>query len=138
MSSIEHFRDEPETDMSALSLDLRKRIFNYAMNHSIRDTAQVFDVSPNTVYQLQKLYYETGGLVPRPKPTTHAHAVSSEGELYLQVLLAEDVDLTLDQLCARYEETYGVRVGRTTMHNTLKRLNFTRKKNGLRSETPQR
>jgi transposase len=118
--------------MNALSLDLRKRLLNHALNHSIRHTAQVFQVSPNTVYQLKKLYHETGSIAPRPGPTTHARAVSPEGELYLQVLLVEDVDLTLDQLCARYEETYGVRVGRTTMHHTLKRLKITRKKNQLR------
>lgn len=122
--------------MNALSLDLRTRLLNHALNHSIRHTAQVFQVSPNTVFQLKKLYYETGGIAPRPGPTTHAHAVSAEGELYLQVLLAGNADLTLDQLCECYKETYGVRVGRTTMHNTLQRLSITRKKNRLRSETP--
>lgn len=114
--------------MNAHSLDLRQRLLNHALNHSIRHTARVFQVSPDTVYRLKKLYFETGNLAPRPAPTTHAHAVSGEGELYLQILLLEEVDLTLDELCTRYEKTYGVRVGITTMHNTLKRLNLTRKK----------
>jgi transposase len=114
--------------MNAHSLDLRNRILNHALTHSIRRTAKLFKVSPDTVYRLKKLYYETGSIAPRPAPSTHAHRVSPEGELYLQLLLSEDVDLTLDELCTRYEEIYSIRVGRTTMHNTLKRLNLTRKK----------
>lgn len=114
--------------MNALSNDLRKRILNYALTHSVRQTADLFKVSPNTVHCLKKLYYETGGVAPRPVRATHEHAVSPAGEMYLQILLKEDVDLTLAQLCERYEEAYGVRVGLSTMHLTLKRLGLTRKK----------
>lgn len=114
--------------MSVLSKDLRQRILNYALTHPVRQTARIFQVSPDTVHRLKKLYYETGGVVPRPSRAVHAHAVSPEGELYLQTLLLDDVDLTLGQLCDRYEEAYGVRVGTTTMHETLKRLNYSYKK----------
>ena len=47
-----------ETDMNALSKDLRQRILNYALNHSVRQTARAFHVSPNTVQQIKKLFYE--------------------------------------------------------------------------------
>ncbi len=50
--------------MKPYSYDLRIRIFNYSLSHSIRETAKVFQVSPNTVYLLQKLFYETGRLEP--------------------------------------------------------------------------
>jgi len=114
--------------MNAHSKDLRQRILNYALTHSVRHTARIFQVSPDTVYRLKKLYYETGDIVPHSPQVVPARAVSPEGELYLQVLLLEDVDLTLEELCERYEKAYGVRVGITTMHNTLKRLNLTYKK----------
>jgi len=114
--------------MNALSKDLRQRILNHALIHSVRQTARAFRVSPNTVHRLKKLYYETGGIEPRASKAVHAHAVSPEGELYLQTLVQEDVDSTLEQFCERYQQAYGVRVGVTTMHNTLKRLGYTYKK----------
>jgi transposase len=114
--------------MSVLSQDLRQRILNYALTHSVRQTARLFQVSPDTVYRLKKLYYETGGVSPRTAHVAHAHAVSPEGDLYLQTLLLDDVDLTLDELCGRYEDVYGVRVGTTTMHETIKRLKYSYKK----------
>jgi transposase len=114
--------------MNALSKDLRQRILSFALTHSVRLSARTFRVSPNTVHLLKKLYYETGGIEPRASKAVHAHAVSPEGELYLQTLVQEDVDSTLGQFCDRYQQAYGVRVGVTTMHNTLKRLGYTYKK----------
>jgi transposase len=114
--------------MNALSKDLRQRILNYALTHPVRQTAEIFQVSPDTVQRLKKLYYATGGIALPAVQAVHGHAVSPEGELYLQMLLLENVDLTLAQLCGRYEETYGIRVGVTTMHNTLKRMDYSLKK----------
>ena len=114
--------------MNALSQDVRQRILNYALTHPVRQTAALFQVSPDTVQRLKKLYYETGDIVLPAVQAVQGHAVSPAGELYLQILLVEDVDLTLAQLCDRYEETYGVRVGVTTMHHTLKRLDYSLKK----------
>ena len=51
-----------------------------------------------------------------------------EGELYLKSLLLDEVDLTLERLCELYQEAYGVRIGVTTMHFTLKRMGLTYKK----------
>ena len=114
--------------MSALSKDLRQRILNYALVNPVRETARIFQVSPNTVHLLKALWYETGGIEPRPGHAVHAHAVSPEGELFLQTLLLEDVDLTLEELCAFYAQAYGVRVGVATMHLTLKRMGLSDKK----------
>lgn len=120
--------------MNVLSLDLRQRILNYAQAHSIRQTAEVFQVSPDTVYRLKKLYKETGGIEPKPCKAKHWKAVSEEGELYLKAYLLEHKDPTLEHLCEHYQSVYGVRMGIATMHNALKRIGFTRKKK--RSTTP--
>lgn len=114
--------------MKPYSYDLRIRIFNYSLSHSIRETAKLFHVSPNTVYLLQKLFYETGSLEPRDYPNEKAHLITDEGEMYLKVLLIKECDLTLAELCDRYEQAYGVKVSIGTMFNTLERLNITRKK----------
>jgi transposase len=114
--------------MNAYSLDLRTRMFSYALTHTVRETATLFHVSPNTVHRLKKLFIETGQLAPKPCQTGRRRAVSAEGELYLQALLREEVDLTLEALRERYAHTYGVTVSVGTMFNTLRRLRITRKK----------
>ena len=114
--------------MTPYSLDLRTRIFIYSLKHSIRKTAEAFSVSPNTVYLLKKLFTETGDIVPRTPGCKHARKISEEGEFYLKLLIATDVDITLSELCDRYAHVFGVRVEVTTMHETLKRLKITRKR----------
>ena len=47
--------------MNALSKDLRQRILNHALTHSVCQTARAFRVSPNTVHLLKKFYAETDG-----------------------------------------------------------------------------
>jgi len=114
--------------MKPYSQDLRIRIFSYSITHTVRETAAVFRVSPNTVQELRKLFIETGHLEPRPAGAVRPRAVSAEGELLLQVLLRQEVDLTLEELRERYAATYGVTVSLGAMHATLKRLGITRKK----------
>jgi transposase len=118
--------------MKPYSYDLRLRIFNYSLNHSVRATARMFRVSPNTVYLLKKLFVETGGLQARTPTHDPPYAISTEGEMHLRLLLSSNVDMTLEELCDCYERIYGKRVGVTTMHNTLKRLNITRKRKTFR------
>jgi transposase len=114
--------------MRPYSHDLRIRIYNYSLTHSIPETARIFSVSPNTVYLLKQLFIETGSLEPRECPSEYPHLITPEGERYLQSLLSEEVDLTLEELRNRYAGAYGVRVSIGTMYNTLEKLNITRKK----------
>ncbi|MGZ5193781.1 MAG: hypothetical protein ACXWB3_07695 [Kaistella sp.] len=117
-----------EIKMKPYSYDLRIRIFNYSLTHSIRETARIFQVSPNTVHLLRQLFIETGSLNPHGKSLDRPHLITPEGEMYLRLLLSKEVDLTLAELCNRYEQVYGVRVSIGTMYNTLERMNITRKK----------
>jgi transposase len=114
--------------MKPYSLDLRDRIHNYSLTHTVRETGKVFSVSPDTVNLLRKLFIETGSLNPRERSSEYTYLITSAGETYLQFLLAEKVDLTLEELCNRYENAFGIRVSIGTMYNTLERLNITRKK----------
>ena len=74
------------------------------------------------------MFIETGSLNPRDNLHERPHLITPEGELYLCLLLSKEIDLTLEELCNRYEQAYGVRVSIGTMYNTLERLNITRKK----------
>lgn len=114
--------------MKPYSLDLRTRIYNYSLTHTIRETGKVFSVSPDTVHLLRKLFIETGSLNPRESSYEYPHLITPAGEAYLQSLLAKEVDLTLEELCNRYEDTFGIQVSIGTMYNTLEQLNITRKK----------
>ena len=114
--------------MNAYSNDLRQRIFNYSLNHSVRQTAKTFNVSPSRVQNLKKLFEETGSLTPREFKGEYPRLISEEGEIYLQVLLSKEVGLTLEKIIDNYEETYGIKVSVGTLFNTLRKLNITYKK----------
>ena len=114
--------------MKPYSLDLRSKIYNYSLTHTIRETARIFGVSPDTVHLLRKLFIKTGSLSPRERSSEYPHLITPTGETYLQLLLDKEVDLTLEELCNRYEDAFGIRVSIGTMYNTLKLLNITRKK----------
>lgn len=94
----------------------------------MRETAEVFRVSPNTVQLLRNLFSSTGQLAPRPKGAARPRAVSEEGELFLKALIVEQADLTLEELRERYAQAYGTPVSVGAMHGTLKRLGITLKK----------
>ncbi len=113
--------------MKPYSLDLRNRIFSYSLTHAVRETAEVFRVSPNTVQLLRNLFSSTGQLAPRPKGAARPRAVCEEGELFLKALVAEQADITLEELRERYAQAY-TPVSMGAMHGTLKRLGITLKK----------
>jgi len=114
--------------MNALSQDLRRRILSHALTSSVRETARIFRVSPTTVHSLKKLYFETGGIQPRVPKSTLSRHITPEGELYLQMLLRENPNAPLKELCDRYAEAYSVRVCTSTMFYALRRMGFRRKK----------
>jgi transposase len=114
--------------MKPYSHDLRVRIYNYSLTHSVRETAKTFMVSPNTVQLLKKLHNETGCLEPRKSSFEPSRLISPEDEWYIVLLLSEKMDITLEELQRRYEEERGIHVSLGTLFNLLKRLNITRKK----------
>jgi transposase len=98
------------------------------LTHTIRETAEIFSVSPSTVHLFRKLFTETGSLNPRAPLYDRPYLITPEGETFLQLLLAQEVDLTLEEIRYRYENVFGILVSMGTMYNTLERLNFSRKK----------
>jgi transposase len=114
--------------MTMYSKDLRQRILNYGLVHSVRQTAKLFQVSPTTVQSLKQLYYETGGITPHERNISPDRLISTEGELWLQAILVETPDLSLAELCDRYYDIYRIRVSPSTMYNTVTRFGYSFKK----------
>ena len=114
--------------MTTYSKDLRQRILNYGLAHSVRQTAKLFQVSPTTVQSLKQLYYETGGITPHERNISPDRLISAEGELGLQAILVEMPDLSLAELCDRYYNIYSIRVSTSTMYNTVTRFGYSFKK----------
>jgi transposase len=114
--------------MKAYSMDLRQRVYGVLEKESIRCTAARFEVSEMFIYSLKKRYREAGTLAPRGHSGGQRRRVDEAGSRYLQQVLAKAPDLTLHELCRRYEDKFGQRVSKSAMDRALKRLEITRKK----------
>ena len=57
-----------ESVINAHPIELRRRIFNYNLSHSLRNAETTFGVSPNTIQLLKQLFVETGDLAAETLP----------------------------------------------------------------------
>lgn len=95
---------------------------------SMRVLAKRFSVGLGFVRDLMKLYRETGDVKPRAYQRGVKPKVRGAGEEAVREWLREEPDLTLEALCARYQEAFGVGVSISAMDRALKRLKIRRKK----------
>jgi len=122
--------------MRAYSMDIRERVIENLDPESMRKTAKRFRVSEYFVYRLKQRYREAGTLAPQPHGGGHGLLVDEAGGGFLRAVLAEASDLTLNELCERYEGRFACKVSKSSMDRALRRLNLTRKKRP--STTPNR
>lgn len=108
------------------SLDLRTRVAHAVGD--VKDIAKRYEVSTVFVYRMKKLLDLTGNLASKPKGGKRPRAVDATGEQWLIELIAKENDLFLLELCARYEEQFGIKVSKSAMDRTLHHLKITRKK----------
>src|SRR5262245_4616989 len=116
----------PETPaMNAYPMALRERILDaFERLGSALQVAQLFAVAVNSVYNLRRLRDETGSLRPRPNPGGRAPAIGPERYDEVRQLLADQPDLTLEQL----RDRLGLTCSLAAICRTLKKLNLPRKK----------
>ena len=114
--------------MKPLSKDLKSRIVYHSMTDSIRNTAKIFNISPNTVFVLKKSFIETGEVEVKKPKKERIRLISKEGEMFLAATISKEPDLTLSELIDIYYQAYQVKVSMGTMANTIASLNITRKK----------
>src|SRR5512134_2783368 len=125
---------------AAYSEDLRRKVVAaYAQREgSMRVLARRFKVSLGFVRDLLKRYRATGEIKPRAYRRGVKPKVDAAGEHYLRELIRQAPALTLWELSERYERHWGVRVSKSALDRTLRRLKITRKKTALRSAPRQR
>jgi len=121
--------------MRAYSMDIREGVIENLDQESMRKTAKRFRVSEYFVYRLKQRYREAGTLAPRPHGGGHGPLVDEAGGEFIRTVLAEASDLTLNELCERYEGRFACKVSKSSMDRALRRLDLTRKKDPLRPQT---
>lgn len=116
--------------MKALSLDLRNRIVRayLAGGRTQAEIAEVFGVSERTVKRLWRKWRETGDLRPDKVGGRRPRAIVGQALRRLKQAVRDRPDATLEELL----EACGVSCSTVTVHNTLKRLGYRRKKNAAR------
>jgi transposase len=113
--------------MKAYSMDLRERIVQAVLAGMPQAmAARVFGVGQATVERYLRRHRQ-GDLAPRQSPGRPAEiGVEQTPELVAQLEAAPDA--TLAEHVATWAEATGVRVSVTTMHRTIRRVGWTRKK----------
>jgi len=127
--------------MAPYSQDLRDRVLAAvkAGKKSQAELAETFGVSLSTVEKWWHRWRTTGQSAPQPYQAGPPRTLAGCDDL-IRSLLAEQSDLTLDELCTRTAEKRGVVASRSMMCRTVQRLNLPRKKsrsttaNGIRRE----
>jgi transposase len=112
--------------MRPTSIDLRKRVVAARLEdgQSMGQIAERFRIPKGTVQNILERYRDAGTVMPKPqnagrKPAFSGRALRRLGQ---HVLLQPDATL------AELLERSGVEVSVVCVHNTLKKLGFTRKK----------
>lgn len=116
------------------SEDLREKMVTcYQQGELTQEAvAERFLVSESCFKRVLKRYRETGNVAPGQMGGWVKPKVDEVGDVYLRKWLEERPDLTLAELCERYERELGVSMSTSAMDRGLKRLKISRKKNALR------
>jgi transposase len=115
--------------MPAYSKDLRIRVIDAVDRGMPRaEVAEQFMVSLRTIKRWLQRRRETGNLAESPRPGPPAHKIGPLRVGLLAQLQAHPAD-TLEEHCARWAATHGVKVSISTMSRVIIRdLGWTRKK----------
>jgi transposase len=117
------------------SPDFRKKVLDsYLKNGSLRKTAEKFEVSYGFVQSLTARYRTEETIEPRPHRSGNPPKVRPEHHPFLKKLVGRESGLSLEEICSRFQNKFSVKISVTAMHESLKRLGISRKKNFLRSE----
>ena len=111
--------------MRPTSLDLRKRVVAARMEdgQSMGVIAQRFKIPKGTVQNIIDRFQEAGTLAPKPRNPGRKPAFSGKGLQRLERDAERHPDATLMEL----RERSGMGASLVCIHNTLKKLGFTRK-----------
>ena len=93
------------------------------------EIAKRFDIGNQTVVRWVGRYRRTGSVAPSAMGgANRPFAVDDEGAALVREILDCNLDSTLPEVCAVYEEARGVCISPQTMSDTVRRLGYTRKR----------
>lgn len=115
------------------SSDLRVKIIEEIQEekHTKTEIAEQFRVSRSFVYGLWSRFEKTGSYEAKPRGNTTPPKVDATGEDHIREWLSNEPDLTLNDLCERYDEHFNILMGKSSMDRALKRMKITYKKKSL-------
>ena len=117
------------------SSDFRKKVIEEIQEgtYSKLEIARRFRISSSFIYNVWSRYEMTGSYEAKPMGNTTSPKVDETGSDHIKEWLANEPDLTLNALCDKYAEHFGITMGKSSMDRALKRVNITYKKKSLRS-----
>jgi len=112
------------------SLDLRKRVIEkHKSGKSVSEIEKELDVKTTFVYDMLKLYRETGALEPKPATGGKKPSITPEILLKIEALVLETPDITLQEI----KDELGITVALSAICDAInKKLNLRHKKNSFR------
>jgi transposase len=113
-------------DMRPTSIDLRERVVAARLKdgQSMGMIAERFRIPKGTVQNILERFRDTGTVTPKPQNAGRKPAFSGRALKRLERAVERHPDATLAEL----RECSGVSVSLVCVHNTVKKLGFTRKK----------
>ena len=116
--------------MKAYSTDLRQKVIDAHNNKegSQRQLAKRFSVSLSFVQSLLRRFRGSGTVEAKPHSGGQSAKLNREQIALVTLLVEEDNDAILVELCDRLQERTGVKISRATMGRMIQKLNLTRKK----------
>jgi len=118
---------------TSYSSDLRLKIIEEIQEEKYTKTeiAKQFRVSRSFVYTLWSRFKKTGSYEAKPRGNTRPPKVDATGEDHIREWLSNEPNLTLNDLCERYNEHFNILMGKSSMDRALKRMKITYKKKSL-------
>ena len=116
---------------TAYSIDLRQKLVDAYDRGDVSQArlAHQFGVARSFVEKLLKQRRESGTISPKVRAVQTPSKLNEAHRAILAELVEATNDATLAELRERLYKRTGIRVGITTMHTTLKRMDLTVKKN---------
>ncbi len=109
-------------------MDLRERVAEAEGTGSSYEVAERFAVHDSWVRRIWIRLRTTGSVAPLERGGNRARKVDPEGKELIRAWVAEEPDLTILEIAARYLAARAVTVSEPAMRRTLNRLGFSRKK----------
>lgn len=118
--------------MRSYSIDLRERLVaGRQRGQSAEELARQFRVSKRSVERYWRQYQQTGSVVPQQIGGHRRSRLEGHDET-LRRWIAEQNDLTLEQIRERLQKELGIKLGNSGLWHRLDQLGLSFKKNSAR------